>query len=153
MAVHVAATDTSYSECEEHSIPLGGRLRAPTEVPSMMPARQTREEQLPANAAGSALPRTAAAPHGVVAAWVFTPDGRLVTGGAATLRQTGEDWRATLAKLDRPGMVATLFFAEGLREVSLQLEDGRAARARITSTTFLASAERVCELAGLEPLA
>jgi hypothetical protein len=90
---------------------------------------------------------------GVAAGWLFTPDGRLVTGGTVTLRTAGDGWAARITRLDRPGMVATLYFAEGLRDVSLTLADGRSARARIASTTFLASAERVCELTGLEPLA
>jgi hypothetical protein len=84
---------------------------------------------------------------------IYTLEGRLVTSGVATLTGTSSEWTATLAKLDRPGMVAALFFSEGLREVRLRLDDGRSARARITGTTFVASAERVCDLASLEPLA
>lgn len=84
---------------------------------------------------------------------IYTPEGRLVTSGVATLTGTSAEWTASLAKLDRPGMVATLFFSEGLREVLLRLDDGRSARARITGTTFVASAERVCDLASVEPLA
>ena len=35
----------------------------------------------------------------------------------------------------------------------LRLEDGREARASIAGTSFVAAAERVCQLVGLEPLA
>ena len=62
-------------------------------------------------------------------------------------------WTATLTKLERPGVVASMFFAQGLREVTLRLDDGRTARARIAGTTFVAASERVCHLIGLEPLA
>lgn len=86
-------------------------------------------------------------------AWIFTPQGRLITGGVATVTGTAEEWAASVAKLDRPGLVASLYFSEGLREVRLQLDDGRTARARITGTTFIPAAERVCDLASLEPLA
>ena len=84
---------------------------------------------------------------------IYTLEGRLITSGIATLTGTSDGWTANLAKLDRPGMVAALFFSDGLREVRLRLDDGRSARARITGTTFVASAERVCDLASLEPLA
>jgi hypothetical protein len=49
-------------------------------------------------------------------------------------------------------MVATAYFGDRVREVILRLSDGRHARARITGTTFMAAAERVCEMSGLEPL-
>lgn len=117
----------------------------------MMPARPLRDDQ--PQAAEVLDPPGIMPPHRAAAGWVFTPDGRLVTGGTVSLRQDGDEWAALLTQLDRPGMVASLYFAEGLREVSLTLQDGRSARARIASTTFLASAERVCELTGLEPLA
>jgi len=83
---------------------------------------------------------------------VWTMDGRFVTGGMAELEGSGNAWRATLARLDRPGHVASMYFAGGVREVLLRLDDGRSARARITGTSFIASAERVCRLAGLERL-
>ena len=38
-------------------------------------------------------------------------------------------------------------------DIVLRLDDGRQARARLASTTFLAASERVCDLTGLEPLA
>lgn len=117
----------------------------------MMPARPLPEDE--PQTADVLAPPAMMPPQRAAAGWVFTPDGRLVTGGTVALREDGEDWAALLTKLDRPGMVASLYFAEGLREVALTLQDGRSARARIASTTFLASAERVCELTGLEPLA
>ena len=83
---------------------------------------------------------------------VWTTDGRFVTGGMAEIDGAGMNWRATLGRLDRPGHVASMYFGGGVREVLLRLDDGRSARARITGTSFIASAERVCQLAGLEQL-
>jgi len=85
-------------------------------------------------------------------ATISTSDGRFMTGGMARLDGAGPKWRATLSQLDRPGHVASMYFASGVREVLLRLEDGRSARARITGTSFIAASERICELAGLEPL-
>ncbi|HYM14611.1 MAG TPA: hypothetical protein VEZ14_03565 [Dehalococcoidia bacterium] len=118
-----------------------------------MQSRRTLQEPAAApQAAGAARPEAIA---GVLVrpAWIFTPQGRLVTGGVATVTGTAEAWNASVAKLDRPGLVASLYFSEGLREVRIQLDDGRCARARIIGTTFMPAAERVCDLAGLEPLA
>ncbi len=83
---------------------------------------------------------------------IWTMDGRFVTGGMAEIDGAGVNWRATLGRLDRPGHVASMYFAGGVREVQLRLDDGRSARARITGTSFIASAERVCQLTGLEQL-
>lgn len=83
---------------------------------------------------------------------IWTTDGRFVTGGMAELDGGGINWRATLGRLDRPGHVASMYFAGGVREVLLRLDDGRSARARITGTSFIAASERVCHLAGLEQL-
>ncbi len=85
-------------------------------------------------------------------ATISTADGRFMTGGLALITGAGPKWRATIAQLDRPGHVAGMYFAGGVREVLLRLEDGRSARARITGTSFIAASERVCDLAGLEPL-
>jgi hypothetical protein len=90
--------------------------------------------------------------HAPQYATISTADGRYVTGGMATFAAAGAGWRATLVQLDRPGHVASMYFAGGVREVLLRLDDGRSARARITGTSFIASAERVCELSGLEQL-
>lgn len=84
---------------------------------------------------------------------IATPRGRFVTGGIIEIHGDGAVWSATLRKLDRPGVVAAAYFADGVREVLLMLEDGRRARARITGTSFIAASERVCLLTGLEPLA
>jgi len=87
------------------------------------------------------------------AAAIATPDGVCITAGVAELQGAGAEWSAQLARLDRPGVMATMYFAQGVREVILRLEDGRQARARISGTSFVAAAERVCQLVGLEPLA
>ena len=81
---------------------------------------------------------------------IWTMDGRFVTGGIAEIDGGGVSWSATLGRLDRPGHVASMYFAGGVREVLLRLDDGRSARARITGTSFIAASERVCQLAGLE---
>jgi hypothetical protein len=83
---------------------------------------------------------------------IHAVDGRIITTGTAEFTGNPGAWRATLRNLDRPGQVATSFFAEGVRDVILALEDGRQARARITGTSFLASSQRVCQLEGLERL-
>jgi hypothetical protein len=85
-------------------------------------------------------------------ATISTADGRFMTGGLARLDGGATKWRATLSQLDRPGHVASMYFSAGVREVLLRLEDGRSARARITGTSFIAASERICELAGIEPL-
>lgn len=84
------------------------------------------------------------------AATLSTLDGRYVTGGIAEFDGTPMQWGATLRHLDRPGVVASLFFAEGVRDVIVKLEDGRQGRARITGTSFIASTQRVCRLVGTE---
>jgi hypothetical protein len=61
-------------------------------------------------------------------------------------------WSATVRRLDRPGVMASLFFGQRTRDVVLRLDDGRQARARIASTTFTAGRQRICELTGIEPL-
>ena len=80
-------------------------------------------------------------------------DGRALTRGTADIIERATGWTARLAQLDRPGVVASLFFAERARDVVLRLDDGRAARARISSTSFVATSERVCDLVGVESLA
>ncbi len=88
----------------------------------------------------------------IAAATISTADGRFVTGGIATIDGGSDAWTAVLRHLDRPGIVATLYFSEGTRDVILRLEDGRRARARIASTSFTAGSQRICELTGLDPL-
>lgn len=84
-------------------------------------------------------------------ATVSTPKGDFVTGAVARIRERSDGWTAVLSGLNQPGHVASMYFASGLRNVVLRLEDGRRARARITGTRFT-SGERVCEIVGLEPL-
>ena len=80
-------------------------------------------------------------------------DGRVLTRGTSEITEQGMRWTARLTQLDRPGVIASLFFAERARDVVLRLDDGRSARARISSTSFIAKSERVCDLTGVEPLA
>lgn len=87
------------------------------------------------------------------AATIATVGGEVVGAGLVEIRQSGETWTATASRLDRPGVIANLFYGRGIRDVTLHLEDGRSARARITATAFIAGGQRVCQLAGLEPLA
>jgi hypothetical protein len=83
-------------------------------------------------------------------ATLSTLDGRYITGGLAEFAGNAGAWRATLRHLERPGVVASMYFAEGLRDVVVRLADGRVAKARITATSFIAQAQRVCELTGSE---
>jgi hypothetical protein len=87
------------------------------------------------------------------AATISTPDGRFITGGTLEITRRGDDWSGRMRHLDRPGLVASMYFAEGVRDVIVLLEDGRRGTARITGTSFIAASQRICELAGLEPLA
>lgn len=89
---------------------------------------------------------------GEQAATLSTLDGRYITDGIAEFTGTPLQWGATLRHLDRPGVVASMFFAEGVRDVIVKLEDGRQGKARITGTSFIASAQRVCQLTGAERL-
>ncbi len=79
-------------------------------------------------------------------------DGRVLTRGVADIVESPAPWAARLTQLDRPGAIASTFFAERARDIVLRLDDGRCARARIASTSFIAASERVCDLAGIEPL-
>lgn len=112
----------------------------------MIPARDLSSATQPAPA--PRLPVT----RGPQYSTIWTTDGRFVTGGMAEIDGAGISWRATLGRLDRPGHVASMYFAGGVREVLMRLDDGRSARARITGTSFIAASERVCHLAGLEQL-
>jgi hypothetical protein len=95
----------------------------------------------------------AESPASLQAATVATSAGELITGAVARITEDGARWTATLSDLDQPGLVASMYFSAGLRDVILRLADGRRARARITGTTFSASSSRTCELVGIEPLA
>jgi hypothetical protein len=88
-----------------------------------------------------------------LAATVTTIDGEFITAGLADIITTAADWTVRLSRLDRPGVIASMFFGEHLRDVLIRLEDGREGRARIARTTFVAGQERQCRLIGLTPLA
>lgn len=75
-------------------------------------------------------------------------DGRRISSGVAEFAAGAAGWTATMSALDRPGNVATHFYADGVREVIVRFADGRTVRARLSGTRFLASSERVCELTG-----
>ncbi len=81
-----------------------------------------------------------------------TSDGRPITNGTIELLRTATTWSATLRNMDRPGVVASAYFADGVRDVEVSFEDGRRCRARITGTSFIATSERVCFLTGIEPI-
>jgi hypothetical protein len=79
-------------------------------------------------------------------------DGRTLTRGLAEITEAGGRWTARVTQLDRPGVIASMFFSERARDVVLRMDDGRHARARISGTSFIAASERVCDLTGVEPL-
>jgi hypothetical protein len=86
-------------------------------------------------------------------ATLATMGGEVVAAGLVEIKEQAGSWTATLTRLDRPGVIANLFYGRGVRDVTLRLDDGRSAGARITGTAFVAGGERVCQLTGLEPLA
>lgn len=88
-----------------------------------------------------------------LAAVLRSPDGRYITGGTAYLEGSVAAWAAVLRDLDRPGAVALAFFGQGVRDVVLEICDGRCVRGRITGTSFVVGDERVCRIKGAEPLA
>ena len=83
-------------------------------------------------------------------ATIASLDGRIISGGTIDFTGTPSAWSGTLRNLDRPGQVATGFFADGVRDVIVTLRDGRRGRARITGTSFVASSQRICHLEGIE---
>ena len=97
------------------------------------------------------IPASTALPQAETAV-ISTIDGRYITGGLADIGHDGSCWSATIRALDRPGVVASMYFVDGIREVMLKLPDGRAGRGRITGTSFVAASQRICQLQGLEPL-
>jgi hypothetical protein len=86
-----------------------------------------------------------------LAATITTIDGRVISGGVMELDERSDRWRGRLQYLDRPGVVASMYFAEGIREVLVRLEDGRVAPAQIAGTSFVGT-QRVCDLMGIDPL-
>ena len=99
-------------------------------------------------AAPASGPVTTDAPAMLIAAGGEALSARLIEIGA-----NGPAWTATLTRFDRPGLVASLYYGRGVRDVTLVLDDGRQARARITGTMFVTGGERICQLTGLEPFA
>ena len=112
----------------------------------MMPAPK------PESAIDLMLPQVAGPSVARLGAAVEALDGRVLTRGVADIVGPAGRWTARLTQLDRPGVIASMYFAEKAREIVLRLDDGRHARARLASTSFLAASERVCDLTGLEPL-
>ena len=87
-----------------------------------------------------------------VAGTISTPDGRFIAGGIIDITRDGGGWQGRMRHMDRPGMVATMYFSGGVRDVIVRLEDGRRGTARITGTSFIAASQRVCDLISDEPL-
>ena len=101
----------------------------------------------------AALPPVREAPaQAPIGGAITTALGEHITAGSVDIIGTTDSWSATISRLERPGVVASMFFARGLREVTLLLDDGRTARAQIAGTSFVAASERVCQLIGIEPL-
>jgi hypothetical protein len=86
-------------------------------------------------------------------ATISTPDGRYITGGTLEIKATEGGWLGRMRHLDRPGVVATMYFGEGVRDVVVRLEDGRRGTARIAGTSFIAASQRVCDLEGAGDIA
>jgi hypothetical protein len=83
---------------------------------------------------------------------LLTATGIPITSAQLDLESRVDGWRATARRLDRPGQLASAYFAGGLRDVVLAFSDGRTGRARIVGSRFVAGSERVFELEGREPL-
>ena len=106
---------------------------------------------LPATATEPAPGDPAAAER--VAATVATVLGKPLSAGVLELsHDAGGSWSGVMTRLDRPGIIASMYYGGGLREVLVHLDDGRVARACIAETSFAASRERICMLTGLTPL-
>src|SRR5690349_13483771 len=108
----------------------------------MMPVREPQDRpQLPptlVNAPASVRSAPAVTTH---AAMISTVDGDMITRGTARVVVEGELWSGRVSGLERPGQVASMYFAGGVRDVVLRLADGRAARAKIGRTSFIAAGE------------
>ena len=85
-------------------------------------------------------------------ATLSTLDGRAITSGVLRFGGSPLVWEGTLEQLSQPGALAARYFAEGLREVIVALEDGRCSKARILGTAFRQGSERICSLVGEEQL-
>lgn len=81
-------------------------------------------------------------------ATISTWDGHVICTGRLSVESNSPRWTAALDEIDRPGALAMLFFGEGLRDVVLERDDGRACVARITGTRVTPDGRRVYRLAG-----
>ena len=117
------------------------------------PVREAETKKCRADITSVPAPREAAPRLARLGAAVEALDGRVLTRCVAELLEAPGRWTGRLTQLDRPGVIASMFFAERARNIVLRLDDGRHAQARIASTSFIASSERVCNVAGVEPLA
>ena len=78
------------------------------------------------------------APAAITRVMVSADDGRFLTE-AALATESHEDGRHNrLVALARPGILASVYFGEGLRRIVIALPDGRRASARISGSTFAA---------------
>ena len=103
---------------------------------------------IPAPHAAVSTPVTLTPPKGREQATICTVDGLPIARGTLEFGPGASLWSGTVHHLDRPGQIASAYFGAGVREVVVRLSDGRSARAHITSTSFLAGAQRVCQLDG-----
>ena len=89
------------------------------------------------------------APSGVMRAKLSSRSGQTLAIGTARVRRTVDGWQATIRALDRPGAIARAYYTAGLRDIVLELGDGRRAPGHITGTSFsLELNERTCEICG-----
>jgi hypothetical protein len=90
-------------------------------------------------------------PDDAVSCALYTTGGRYITGGMARVSVSPRGWAATVESLDRAGVIASMYYCDGVRDVVVRFGDGRRAFARISGTRFRANA-RVCDVEGVEPL-
>ena len=95
-------------------------LAAPSRARASTPASESNRNDAASLLAAEMITQPAA---------LSTHVGQPITRGIAEFAGSAFSWRARLRQLDRPGVLASLFFAEGLRDVTIALGDGRRARA------------------------
>ena len=101
--------------------------------------------------AGDALGSSARPLPDPAPARLAAPDGTSVVAGLIDVVLDATGFHATLARFDRPGVFASMFFAQGVRDVELTMADGRSVQARIVRTSVTSSGERTCQIAGTGP--